>query len=682
MRPLSFATPFTFALACAGAWPLLATTACKKTEPAKPVVLLTADAALPSLATNRVARVDFNRAAMRLNLPLFWIADKDGDSTVDPDEVTGLLFYADAPVWVEDGRFTPAFGDAYGRIAQLVGRGDESQRPGLTAAESRRRAVVGQDLDFGRPTLVLTDLGGASPAERAFVDKMLEVAAAIDALHEAQLGLGPLAAQVPGDDPQSQSLFRRNRGPACVGPRTELDPACSAIPGGVRPKVGVYPDALQADAKFCAALEARKDAATLLGPFTAVREQGSALVAVPYHQAWPELMNDVATKLRAAAQTLPGDEAALAAYLGAAATAFESNDWWPADEAWAKIGPGQSRWYVRVAPDETYWEPCAHKAGFALVLARVSPASLAWQARLTPILQDMENAVAERAGKPYRARPVAIHLPDFIDIVINAGDARGPLGATIGQSLPNVGPVANESRGRTVAMSNLYTDPDSLAARRSQAASLLDRPSLAAYVDDPEPGLVTTILHEAGHNLGPAHQYAVRGQIDELIFGGGLAAMLEELKAQTAALFLVDLLVQKQIVSAEQAARIYTDAMVWAFGHIAQGMTTATGERKAYSQLAAVQLGFFLDEGAITWDPTATAADGTSTGAFTLHLDKFAATARELMAVAAGIKARGDRAGALELSKRYVEGPVVPQAAIAERWLVHPKASFVYAIKR
>ena len=120
-----------------------------------------------------------------------------------------------------------------------------------------------------------------------------------------------------------------------------------------------------------------------------------------------------------------------------------------------------SKWYVRVAPDETYWEPCAHKAGFHLTFARINQGSQAWQDKLVPVQQEMEEAIAERAGAPYKARKVTFHLPDFIDIVVNAGDDRDPLGATIGQSLPNWGPVANEGRGRTVAMVNIYTDPDS-----------------------------------------------------------------------------------------------------------------------------------------------------------------------------------------------------------------------------
>ena len=40
------------------------------------------------------------------------------------------------------------------------------------------------------------------------------------------------------------------------------------------------------------------------------------------------------------------------------------------------------------------------------------------------------------------------------------------------------------------------------------------------------------MLHEAAHNLGPAHEYKVKGKTDDQVFGGPLASTLEELKAQ------------------------------------------------------------------------------------------------------------------------------------------------------
>jgi hypothetical protein len=240
--------------------------------------------------------------------------------------------------------------------------------------------------------------------------------------------------------------------------------------------------------------------------------------------------------------------------------------------------------------------------------------------------------------------------------------------------------VANEGRGRTVAMSNLYTDPDSMAARRAQAESLLDAGSAKAYASAAEPGLLSTILHEASHNLGPAHEYAVNGKTDDAVFGGPMASVYEELKAQTGGLFLIELLRGKGLISDELAAQTYVDSIVWAFGHISQGMYTGAGQRKAYSNLAAIQIGLLLEAGALTWSDSTPAANGTDTGAFTIHMDKLVPAINEMMKTVGGIKARGDKAAAEALAAKYVDGPAVPQKLIAERMLRFPKASFVYAV--
>ena len=629
----------------------------------------------PAAAYDRIARIDFNRNAVRLDLPVYWSEDRDRDGAIDPGEVVTLRFYPTSPAWAAGGSFTPAFAEAYERIAAPA-----AEPADLAADERERRRLAGVDLDAGRPTLVYSDLRGLSAQEQAFARRMLAASARIDALYARANGSAALADRVPADDVASQSLFRRNRGPKCASPSMEKEPKCSAIPGAPRVPVDLYPAALQQDEKFCDALAARPDANALLTPFTVVRETDGALRAVPYNEAYRDEMGAIAQELRAAAEALPTDEPALASYLGAAAQAFETNDWPPADEAWAAMTAENSRWYVRVAPDEVYWEPCSRKAGFHLTFARINRDSLAWQSKLLPVRKDMEQAIAERAGKPYQARDVAFDLPDFIDIVSNAGDDRGPFGGTIGQSLPNWGPVADEGRGRTVAMSNLNTDPDSLAARRAQAGSLLDAASLAVYVDDKLPGLLGTILHEATHNLGPSHDYRANGKTDDEIFGGPLASLLEELKAQSGALFLVELIRSKGLIDDELARRSYADSLVWALGHIASGLYTPEGKPKAYAQLAAVQVGFLMDQGALVWNLDATAANGTDKGAFSVQWDKLPAACDELMRVTAGIKARGDLALAKKLLADYVDGPKLPHAIIAERWLRQPRGSFVYAV--
>jgi hypothetical protein len=196
---------------------------------------------------------------------VYWIADANNDHAIEPAEVAALLFYPTVGQWVTAGAFTPAFETAYDAIVAAA----KAAPP--TGEDAKRRELVGRDLDQGRPTLVRTDATTLSGDDQAFVAHMLTVAKLIDDLYAIQNGSAQLAAKVPADDPASQSLFRRDRGPRCVGPTTEKDPACSAIPGAPKPIVDVYPPELQADAAFCAALEKRKDADKLLGPFTVMR---------------------------------------------------------------------------------------------------------------------------------------------------------------------------------------------------------------------------------------------------------------------------------------------------------------------------------------------------------------------------------------------------------------------------
>ncbi len=618
-------------------------------------------------------RLRFNQLAVRLNLPIFWEADRNDNGQPDADEMRTLAFYPQAPAWVgADGAPTPAFTAA--RDAILAA----STEP---PTSDERQRLVRLELETTAPTLLHTDLSTLPPAHRAFAQKMLVVGGLMDRLYARQVGMTALEDQV-ADDAASRSLFRRNWGSDCLGPHTENEAACSAIEGHPAQPVDVYPAALQTDG-FCGRLTSQPNAAELSTPFTVVRagEGEGALRAVPYTEAYPE-MAEVASALREAVAAIQADpeEAALVAYLEAAAQAFTTNQWEPADEAWAAMNARNSKWYVRVAPDEVYWDPCALKAGFHMTFARIDTGSLVWQDRLTPIQGDMENSLAALAPDVYEAREVAFHMPDFIAIVSNHGDDRDPFGATIGQSLPNWGPVAIQGRGRTVAMTNLYTDTDSLARGQQTAASLLSPETMALYTSSPEAGLMSTILHEATHNLGPANEYKVNDRNDTEIFGGGMASMLEELKAQSGALFFVELLRERGILTEQAAHETYLDSMVWTFGHVSRGMYTASGNRKAYSQLAAIQLGWLMENGVVEWDPEAQAANGEDRGAFTIHFDQFAAKAAELMAIVVRIKAAGDKPAADALAARYVDGDVVPMQTITERHLRQPRGSFVFSI--
>lgn len=647
--------------------------------PPPPTAVVSSAPSPPSL--NRIARLDFNRRAVERNLPLFWRSDDNQDGELQPRELAitwNHTAHTRAELVADDQHFTPRFLELYQLLQATPAVTGQDER------EQKRQRAVLLELGQGRPTLIESDFSATAPGDKALAMHLERVAILIERLYGEQRGTNQLEAKlVPGDAP-SAALFFRNQGPFCVAPKTERDADCSALPERPKPSFGLYPAALQTDPKFCDTLGKQKNSAALLGHFNTVVEGDSpnSFKAVPYPRAFGPAMSAIADELERAAADAPADEAALKTYLTAAARAFHDNDWEPANRAWVAMNAHNSKYYLRVGPDEVYYEPCATKGGFALAFARINPDSVAWQQRLEPIKQEMENDLARLAGSPYRARQVAFKLPDFIDIVLNAGDNRTPIGATVGQSLPNWGPVA-ESGGRTVTMTNIGTDKDSQQALSDQLQAMYCKATMAQTVVDPKSPIMGVVLHEATHNLGPAHDYKVNGKTDSVIFGGPLASTLEELKAENGALYFARQLVNRKLIS-ERDEQIATLSYVgWAFGHIAQGMYDAQGRPKNYSQLAAIQFGTLQEAGALEWKPNELAANGTDKGCLDVHFDKWGPAVTDLTRVVAQIKGRGDKPGAERLKAKWVDAEgdfKALRAIIAERWLRAPKGSYVYSI--
>jgi hypothetical protein len=659
----------------------------------------------------QVTRADFNRLAQHLNIPLFWASDTESPLVITPKEVVVVLGpdKSQRADWVDaKGNWTDRFKKSYDEMAELSRKGPSEK--GLKPSEVLRRSLVRQELDQGRPTLLRADLSKLSEPERNFASQMMEAGRLINELYAKQTGAAEWEGRVLPDDPASKYLFFRNQGPWCRAPETEENPKCSAVPETPKQVFGLYPAPLQEDSGFCDYLDKQPNGDDLMGHFntvSAAAQEAAApagtpapaakdgagdaaagvgpLLPTPYAAAYASEMAEVANLLEASALTLQPDasEAAMVAYLKAAASAFRNNTWFDADEPWSEMNGKNSKWYLRIGPDEVYFEPCNRKAGFHMTFAKINPDSLEWQKKLEPVKQGMEKEIARLAGPPYRERQVSFHLPDFIDIVLNAGDSRKPFGGTIGQSLPNWGPVAAASKGRTVVMTNLYDDEDSRTSLKDKASSLLCEDTMKLFTTESGPMVMSIVLHEAGHNLGPSHDYAVKGKTGPEIFTGPIASMLEELKAQTIALYFTDWLTEQKVITPDFAQQTHVRDLVWAFGHISRGMYTPKGKPRAYSQLAAIQFGSLMNAGAVTWREEK-AANGTDMGCFSADMAKFGPAVAELMTKVAKIKGSGNKPGVLKLIADYVD--VTDEAktrheTIRERWLRGPKASFVYSVE-
>ncbi len=616
---------------------------------------------LPSLD-----RYDFNRLAAESNLPLFWREDREGEGKgrPDPDEVAVLEGKRSAYV-DKRGQFSLAFEKAY-----------------RTFVENRRQEALRRELTQGRPTLVETDVSTMSDEDRKVLFVLNAARAQMDRLFQLQTGADLLRKKLSPKDPTGRAVFERNQGPKCEAPLTQDDPFCSALADFSRSIPTVWPreDAAEFGPEYCAKIAAAPNAKELMNPFTVVkRDRKGGLLAVPYHKAFGREMKAVATTLKAAAKLIKSpEEAPFRAYLLAAADAFLDDNWERADEAWAAMSAENSRWYLRIGPDETYWDPCQLKAGFHMSFARINRGSLAWKERLAAVRKELEDTFAALIGAPYVARAVDFELPEFIDIVANAGDARSGIGATVGQSLPNFGKVAAESRGRTVAMANIYTDPDSLADFKTRDTLLWGPATLEFSTEDPSVEQLGTVLHEATHNLGPYAGTLVSGKTLKEVFGGPTEAILEELKAQTGALYYMPMLAEKGLVDKALVRKSWVASISWAFGHISRGMVDGDGQPKTYSQLSAIQVGELVRAGAMRW------VDGADGGRFELDFDKVGPVIADLMKRVGQIMATGDVIAAKALIERNVsaEGLALIHAdAITDRSLRFARPSFIYGVR-
>ncbi len=613
-----------------------------------------------------LTREDFNRLAALAGLPLYWLVDDGDPGVLNPSELAVTGVEGDLSRWVRDGAFTPEFKAAVGNLT-----------------ERRRQEAVARELNQGRPTPVISDLTGLSPDEKELVRHVLKAAEITDRLHRAQRGADRFEKDMAAMRPEDRVLFMRNNGPWCEAPATADDPFCNAVPDFPKQVYSTYPaDEIHA-LPLCEKLAAQPNAAALMDPFVTVRHDGKGgYEPVPLPKAYPDDMNAAAAELDAAAVLAKKvGEDAFAAYLSAAAGAFRSNDWNPADEAWVAMNATNSKFYLRIGADEVYWDLCQQKAGFHTSFALIDKGSLELQEKLNPLREKMENALGALTPD-YKARSVSFQMPDFIQIIMNAGDARKGLGATIGQSLPNWGSVVERGGSRTVVMTNLYQDPDSRVVARQKAAEMLGPETMNFYTEEQRISLIDIILHEATHNLGPYSDYRIDGKRPAQIFGGGLATVLEELKAQTGSWFYVPMLLEAGVIDERQARELYAHALVWSFGHLSQGLFQADGNPKPYSQLSAVIVGRLADAGALEW-VVVNQADGSQKGLFEMKFELVPQVIESLMRDVVSAKATGNVEAAKAIVDTYVTGEkkaLVHLDEIRTRLSAYPRSSMVYQV--
>ena len=407
--------------------------------------------------------------------------------------------------------------------------------------EGRRAQFVRQQLD--------ARLDHLSPGDRGALEHLIEAARVMDEI---------FARQAWARNPEFAAQVAALKGPHAaaakdyyrimVGPWDRLrsrEPFIGDLPHP--PGAGFYPEDMKKE-EFEAWITAHpEDKAAFISPTTVIRRQADRLVAVPYSQAYVELLQRASNSLRAASQA--ATTTSLKTFLASRAAAFLSDDYYQSDMDWMDLDGDLE---VVIGPYETYEDELfGYKAAFETFLCVVDPqdsanlekfkSELPWLERKLPIPEAHKN-LDRGSESPIRVA----------DEIFTAGDTRAGV-QTIAFNLPNDERVRQAKGSKKVLLKNMMRAKfDTILrpiAERSIPADRMTDVDFETYYH-------FTLFHELCHGLGPGRIKKGGRDTEVRLELKDLYATLEEAKADVMGAWALHLLADKGLMEAAVAAQL------------------------------------------------------------------------------------------------------------------------------
>ena len=364
------------------------------------------------------------------------------------------------------------------------------------------------------------------------------------------------------------------------------------------------------------------DKAALHDPFTVVRRKGAALETVPYHVAYRRWLEPMARLLREAA--VLSDDAAFATYLRLRADALLSDDYFQSALAWLDLE--SPRVDLIFAPEETYLDQLLGvKTSYgAAVLIRNDADSRKLDVfqKYVPDIQDaLPLAAADRPSKQGQRSPMEI-----VDAPFRAGDLRHGYQA-VADNLPN-DPRVHEQRGSKKIFFKNFMDARVEYVILPIAKRLLQADQAASA--SAEGYLVTTLLHEIAHGLGPAFARVGDRKVDIREAIGAAYSGLEEAKADIVGLYGLAWLADHGAVPRAKLDGYYASYVAGIF------RTVRFGVGEAHGRAEMMEFNYLAERGVVTRDP--------ATGRYGIDLGRIRGAVADLARELLEQEASGDRA--------------------------------------
>jgi Peptidase family M49 len=477
------------------------------------------------------------------------------------------------------------------------------------------------------------DASGLTARERKMIEKLVEACRYLDDIYWRQV------------DPEGLQLFQSLEGKTnkqdvelrrylwINGSRFDLLDGQKPFVGSspMPPGRGFYPAELTRDKIENYVKDHPEKRAEIYSPTTVVRWHGSDLEGLPYHVAYRSFLEPAARDLREAADL--SSDAAFANFLKLRADALLSDDYFKSDIAWMQLK--EPKVDLIFAPYETYSDALLGvKATYGTSILVRNKAESAKLETFRKYEADIQDALP----LPAQDRPSKHGLETPME-VMDAPYRTGDLGhgyQAVADNLPN-DPKIHELQGSKKLFFKNFMD-----ARVNYVILPLARymmPESQAAMASGEGYLLSTIMHEICHGLGPAFARNASGEKVDIraaigpIFGG-----LEEAKADVVGMFSLKWLEDHGVLPKDKLNGYYASYVAGIF------RTMRFGAAEAHGQAEMMEFNYYVEKGAVQRD-----ASGKYSVDFENIPDVIAGLAKELLTM----EATGDRAKAEAWFKRY-----------------------------
>ncbi len=365
--------------------------------------------------------------------------------------------------------------------------------------------------------------------------------------------------------------------------------------------------------------------------FTLIRrDEKGELVAIPYHEAYADKVEQIASLLREVADVT--DDPTLQEFLNLRAEAFLTDDYFQSDMAWMDLAGDLE---IVISPYEVYEDALFnYKTAYEAFLCRVDHEESEKLKNVATYLNDMERhlPIPEKYKNYDRGSSSPIKV---VQELYAAGDTKAGI-QTTAFNLPNDERVREAKGSKKVMLKNIARAKFDKCwipiVKTILAEEPLEHVSFDAYFNH-------VLMHEMSHGIGPGiitledgTETTVAKELQNLY------STIEECKADVLSIYNVQFMVDQGVFSQNIAQSMYPSYLGGMFRSIRFGIDEAHGGG------VAIQFNYYIENGAFFENEN---------GKLDLNPDKLKQAIKELAHKVLIIEATGDYEGAKALIEKY-----------------------------